>query len=107
MGQVKLNLYISRIDVVKLCEEIFSCFAQLADQLKIDYSFNQQIEPLDVWIDAEKIENAIFNVLSNAFKYTEEGGQIQLSIRKRNWTFSCKRVYAAPLRLHRNCQQTR
>ncbi len=81
IDQVKLNLYISRIDMVKLCEEIFSCFTELADKLKIDYSFNQQIEPVDVWIDAEKVENAIFNVLSNAFKYTEEGGQIQFSIR--------------------------
>lgn len=82
IDQVKLNLHVTKIELVTLCEEIFSCFSELAEKRKIDYSFNQQIEPVEVWVDAEKIENAIFNVLSNAFKYTRDGGQIQLSLRK-------------------------
>jgi len=82
IDQVKLKLHICKIDLVGLCEEIYSCFTELAEQRKIDYSFNQLIEPVDIWIDVEKVENALFNVLSNAFKYTGIGGQIQISLRK-------------------------
>jgi len=82
IDQVKLKLHLSSTDLVHLCEEIFSCFSELAEKKKIDYSFNQLIEPVDVWMDGEKVETAVFNVLSNAFKYTGEGGQIQMSLRK-------------------------
>ncbi len=82
IDQAKLKLYISEIDIVSLSEEIYTCFKELAEKLKIDYSLNPQIEPENVWVDNEKMENAVFNILSNAFKYTPEGGQIQFSIRK-------------------------
>lgn len=82
IDQAKLKLFVSSIDIISLSEEIYSCFTEIADKLRIDYSFNQQIEPVKVWIDNEKMENAIFNVLSNAFKYTPEGGQVQFSIRQ-------------------------
>ena len=63
IDQVKLKLNITKTDIVCMCEEIFSCFSELAEKRKIDYSFDQLIEPLDLWIDAEKMENDIFNVL--------------------------------------------
>ena len=35
-----------------------------------------------VWIDQEKLDKVVFNVLSNAFKYTLEGGKITIEIGK-------------------------
>lgn len=81
IDQTSLNIYISEKDITTLSMEVYSYFKELAIQKKIDYSLNQLIEPLNLWIDNEKIETALINILSNAFKYTDEGGQITFSIR--------------------------
>ncbi len=81
IDQEKLTLSISRTDVISVCESVYSCFNDLAESKKIDYSFNPVIDLTFVWMDAVKIEDAVFNILSNAFVYTPEGGQIEFAVR--------------------------
>lgn len=65
-----------------LCADIFQCFLQEAKIKSIHYQFTDRLqEPgLQVLFDKEKIEMAIFNLLSNAFKYTPPGGTILLEL---------------------------
>jgi len=74
-------LKLSRLDVGTLCDEVFQCFAQQAKAKHILYNHTGPDEP--VWIrgDREKIEIALFNLLSNAFKFTPDGGRISLLIK--------------------------
>ncbi len=81
IDQEKLTLSVSHADVVSVCESVYSCFNDLAERKKIDYAFHPVIDNRFVWMDVVKMEDALFNILSNAFNYTEEGGQIQFTIR--------------------------
>lgn len=75
-GQVRLSA--APTDVSRFFREIASSFDNIAEEKKI--RFELQIEPglPTVWIDQEKLDKVIFNVLSNAFKYTPEGGHITI-----------------------------
>lgn len=75
-GQVRLSA--APTDVSRFFREIASSFDNIAEEKKI--RFELQVEPglPMVWIDQEKLDKVIFNVLSNAFKYTPEGGHITI-----------------------------
>ena len=76
------KLKISKIDIVELAKEVFSCFVHHAKTKNIDYTFSISEEKLFVYIDREKIEIALFNLISNALKFTEkENGAVAVNLR--------------------------
>jgi signal transduction histidine kinase/ligand-binding sensor domain-containing protein/CheY-like chemotaxis protein/AraC-like DNA-binding protein len=76
------KLKIGQIDIVELGKEVFSCFVHHAKTKKIDYSFSISEEKLLVYVDREKIEMALFNLISNALKFTEkENGKVVVNLR--------------------------
>ncbi|MDR7209558.1 two-component regulator propeller domain-containing protein [Flavobacterium piscis] len=76
------KLKVGQIDIVELGKEVFSCFVHHAKTKKIDYSFSISEEKLFVYVDREKIEMALFNLISNALKFTEkENGKVVVSLR--------------------------
>lgn len=76
----KLN--ISRVDLVELCEEVFLCFSYQATKKNITYTFEKANEYTELYADREKIEIALFNLISNALRHTPDGGTVKLSIRE-------------------------
>jgi signal transduction histidine kinase/ligand-binding sensor domain-containing protein/DNA-binding response OmpR family regulator len=76
----KLELAASPIELVSFCREIFNSFDDLAVRNEIDYYFSSKIHEITIEADREKIETIIFNLLSNAFKYTPVNGRIGLEI---------------------------
>lgn len=74
-------LKISRLDIVELSGEVYKCFAQQAKMKNMDYRFVTPVGPVEVYADHERIEIALFNLLSNAFKFTPEGGKILFTLR--------------------------
>ena len=58
--------------------EIFNTFEELAQKNQINYSHKIQVSQT-AWIDKEKLENVLYNLLSNAFKFTPQGHSIQLT----------------------------
>lgn len=76
------KLKIGYVDIVELGKEVFSCFVRHAKTKKIDYSFSISEEKLFVYVDREKIEMALFNLISNALKFTEkENGAVVVNLR--------------------------
>ncbi|WP_289660106.1 hybrid sensor histidine kinase/response regulator transcription factor [Flavobacterium panacagri] len=76
------KLKIGQIDIVELAKEVFSCFVHHAKVKKIDYSFSISEERVLVYVDREKIEMALFNLISNALKFTEkENGSVAVNLR--------------------------
>ncbi len=55
-------------------------FDSLAQNKKINLSFNGESNPLTTWIDGDKLEKVINNILSNAFKFTGEGGSVIVNV---------------------------
>ncbi|MEN8125822.1 MAG: ATP-binding protein [Bacteroidota bacterium] len=75
-GQLKLK--VSRKDIIKNINEIFDSFLERARFKKIDFERNNFDESYELWYDSELIEHIIYNLLSNAFKFTPSEGKIIL-----------------------------
>ena len=76
----KLELKVRPGDAVRFLENLYMSFVQLAAQKQIDYTFDYEKQAGVQWFDHEKVENIVFNLLSNAFKFTPEKGGISLSV---------------------------
>ena len=77
-----VKLQLSEVEILSEIEVVASSFIQLANTQNIKFTINIPKEPIRLWIDKEKVLSAIQNLLSNAFKYTSQGGQIELNIRR-------------------------
>ncbi len=83
----KMTLRATPIDLVQFIREIASSYESLAAEKKIRYFFYPELPELLVYIDPEKIEKVVHNLLSNAFKFTAEAGEIilNLKIQEKKW----------------------
>ncbi|NLR79569.1 two-component regulator propeller domain-containing protein [Chitinophaga eiseniae] len=70
------QLKVAPLDIVNLCHEVYLCFSQQAKIKNIQYIFQAQPPAIEVYGDSEKLEISIFNLLSNAFKFTPDNGTI-------------------------------
>ena len=75
-----LALNLSKNDIVLFSKEISSAFNQEARERKITYSYVASHPTFDVWFDTDKLDKIIYNLLSNAFKYTPDNGAITISL---------------------------
>jgi len=78
----KMELHTERTDLVAFVREIFDFFVDVANQKKINYVFVNIQEQILLAFDPDKIDKAVFNLLSNAFKFTPERGTIQVELAK-------------------------
>jgi signal transduction histidine kinase/DNA-binding response OmpR family regulator/ligand-binding sensor domain-containing protein len=84
-GNVKLQ--VQKTDLVKFVKRASSSFISLAEQHKIVFTFNNlpvssiyETNKIFAYIDRDKIETVIYNLLSNAFKFTPDGENISIDI---------------------------
>ncbi len=84
----KMKLKVQRIELVSFTRRIMDSFESLADEHEIDYIFEPEQRTLFIWADADQLEKIIFNLLSNAFKYTPVGKMIKVFIRNDEKTVS-------------------
>jgi signal transduction histidine kinase/ligand-binding sensor domain-containing protein/CheY-like chemotaxis protein/AraC-like DNA-binding protein len=75
-------LKITEVHLQSLCDSVYQCFIQQAKIKDIQYRFIAPEAPILLFVDVEKIEIALFNLLSNAFKYTPDGGTISFEVRE-------------------------
>lgn len=85
-----LTLNLENTDIVSFSEEIFSGFNELASQKEIEYVFLSEIPSLSIYIDRSKVDKILYNLLSNAFKFTPRGGRIELLIQECEETKTCR-----------------
>ncbi|KGO84873.1 histidine kinase [Flavobacterium rivuli WB 3.3-2 = DSM 21788] len=73
-------LKISAINLNHLCNEVYECFVNQAKGQNIEFGLSIPDAPIEIFGDYEKIEIALFNITSNAFKHTPAGGSIMLQL---------------------------
>lgn len=78
----KMKLYVQRTDLLPLMDRILQDFYALAEKRNITLQFKHSISQANVWCDTDKIERIMYNLLSNAFKYTPNDKNIYLSIKE-------------------------
>ncbi len=78
----KMGLRVTNVDLVYFIREVKSYFNNLAQSKRIDYTFRHDMDSLYVWVDTDKMEKILTNLLSNAFKFTPERGKITVLLRE-------------------------
>ncbi|MFP9114403.1 two-component regulator propeller domain-containing protein [Flavobacterium sp. RHBU_3] len=73
-------LKISAINLNHLCNEVYQCFVNQAREQGIDFVLDIPKKKTEIFGDYEKIEIALFNLTSNAFKHTTNGGTITFKL---------------------------
>lgn len=74
----ELKLHARKGDVIVFIKEMVYSFSDVADKKRIGFVFDTEVESLEINFDHDKIERIIFNLLSNAFKFTPESGHISV-----------------------------
>ncbi len=74
------KLVFSKIDVIRFIDERIQSFSEEARSKKIIFSFNCSTSSCFIEADEEKLDKIIYNLLSNAFKFTPTSGSITLSL---------------------------
>ena len=77
-----LRLDLEKNNYVSFLKGLVMSFESLAEIKQIEISFESNCNQLELWYDIEKMELIFFNLLSNAFKYTSEGGKVSLIIKE-------------------------
>ena len=78
----KMELALSNSDIVDFVKKAVASFESLATDKQINYAFHSELEKLVAPFDKDKLEKIIYNLLSNAFKFTPEGGKVAVGLRQ-------------------------
>jgi AraC-like DNA-binding protein/nitrogen-specific signal transduction histidine kinase len=78
----KMAVRASENDLVAFTREIVEAFRKTADKRNIELGFFSVEKSLSVWFDVNMVDKVLFNLLSNAFKFTPDGGKIQVAVVK-------------------------
>ena len=77
-----LSLEVTYENLIPFIKEIFFFFQDVARLRNIRFLFESDSTDILLWIDRDKIEKVLFNLLSNAFKFTPDGGNITISVKE-------------------------
>ena len=80
----QMNLSCRETNLVEFSQGLVSLFTYNANLRGIQIKLEMPETPVNAWIDRNKLDKAIANLLSNAFKYTPNGGEIIFRIEKQD-----------------------
>ncbi|WP_205509569.1 hybrid sensor histidine kinase/response regulator transcription factor [Longitalea arenae] len=80
MEEHELKLQLSKGELISYIREVTESFRDLSERKHIHFTFDSAIPQLNTLFDRDKIERILFNLLSNAFKFTLADGAIGVSI---------------------------
>ncbi|MES2775581.1 MAG: two-component regulator propeller domain-containing protein [Bacteroidota bacterium] len=80
-GESGMNqLRLEKLDFPGFVREVYMGFSQQARLKQIDYQIKGTTERMEIWADRSKLEIILYNIFSNALKYTPSGGKVTCSI---------------------------
>lgn len=86
LQEKKMRIQVEQVNVVNLVKKVMENFNIIAVEHQINYSLLCDEEYIPLWIDVDKVEKTIFNLLSNSFKYTDRQGKITVIIEQSDKT---------------------
>lgn len=84
----KMRISAGEYDIISFTMEIKEAFNELAARKNISFNFNPLLNEQLLFFDRDKVDKILFNLLSNAFKFTSESGSIDININKVLHTFN-------------------
>lgn len=76
-----LKLTPRSVELVRFFENLTSDYEQLCRQKSLTFKFEHDPEPIEAYVDSDKLEQIVTNLISNAYKYTPKGGSVTMSLR--------------------------
>ena len=76
----QMQLFFRETDIVYFIKDIMQSFDNLAESKRIDFSLYSANPEETLWIDQGNFDKIVYNILSNAFKHTPEGGRIRVDV---------------------------
>ena len=80
----ELRILVSQGDVMQYIKETARSLEPLMVRKHLTFTVNCKPESMMGWLDTDKMDKIIFNLLSNAAKYTPEGGSVTLNVATNN-----------------------
>ncbi|WP_254560958.1 hybrid sensor histidine kinase/response regulator transcription factor [Dyadobacter diqingensis] len=80
LDENKVMLKTKQYDVVSFLRDILPVFAHLSQQQQITLTLKSSNEKIFVWYDHFQVQKVIYNLLSNAFKFSDAGAQISIEV---------------------------
>lgn len=76
----KMRLKVSQFDIVKLVCDVYDDFRDMSSERQMEMRIVKSVDSLLVWGDTIRLEALVYNLMSNAFKYTPDGGKIEVGV---------------------------
>ncbi|WP_420399230.1 hybrid sensor histidine kinase/response regulator transcription factor [Flagellimonas sp.] len=80
----ELKLKVAQTNILLHTQNVFDSFQQLANNKKIHYNLSTEEEEILGWIDHDKFDKILYNLLSNALKFTPNYGHVDVFIGKKD-----------------------
>jgi PAS domain S-box-containing protein len=77
----KLELRYSLVNLNDLLKDSADFYKKLAEEKGIDLSYHMPAKDINLFVDADRINQAVANFINNAIKFTEEDGKISVEVR--------------------------
>ncbi|WP_316846626.1 two-component regulator propeller domain-containing protein [Pedobacter psychrodurus] len=84
------QLKVDKSDIVSFVHEVYESFRPLSDKNNISYTFHSSEAKCSFYFDKDAMEKILFNLLSNAFKYTEASHKVSIELIKEHDTMLIK-----------------
>lgn len=81
-------LYVSEYELSTYMEEMINAFRPYADVKRISLTYESNFRYMNIWLDKEKMDSILKNLITNALKYTPEGGSVHIFTAETDDTWS-------------------
>jgi signal transduction histidine kinase/DNA-binding response OmpR family regulator len=98
----KMKLCAGEYDIISFTREIKEAFDELATRKNISFTLNALQNEQLLYFDRDKVDKILFNLLSNAFKFTSESGSIDININKVQHVFNGTEKEAVEIEIRDN-----
>ena len=78
--QGKFLLDYHQVELVEFLQNIYDVFVTSAQNRSITYTFEHEMEKMPVYVDPDNMDKIVMNLLSNAFKFTPDGGKVTIRL---------------------------
>src|SRR5690606_24711338 len=99
LENAKLKLQVQQGELIHFISNIASTFQNISKKRNIHFGIHSMVGSLNGWFDHDKLDKILVNILSNAFKFTLDGGQINIIINSREAIVGDEKVKARCLEL--------
>ena len=85
-------LYVSEYELSTYMEEMINAFRAYADVKRVSLTYESNFRYMNVWLDKDKMDSILKNLISNALKYTPEDGSVHIFAAETedNWSVEVK-----------------